>query len=400
MKPFHKTVTKNGRKIKVSTWSIRYRDAEGKRKEEHGFLTEEEAWYRLREAKKEVESERLGIRDPLQTHYRKPLGEHLADFRKSLEDEGVSTEQVKLVTGRVRKILDGCKFEFPPHLCPLKLKSHLAKLRKDGLSEQTAQHYLRAAKQFALFLVRHKRLRENPFDSLKARKDVEKRHPRRALSAAELNKLLEVAAKQGRFRGLTGRERSLLYLMASQTGFRASELASLTPADLDLNPEYPVVILDGSHTKNEKEARIPLGRPTAQLLREWLKDRAPDAPLWPGNWAKYKEAGVMLQHDLKAAGIPYQLNGKFADFHSLRKTFVTNLARSGVMPKVAQALARHSDINLTMGVYTDLEMDELREAVGRLDAFVRADGEAKKPEPEVQVPQEKTGKSGSGSEAG
>jgi hypothetical protein len=41
------------------------------------------------------------------------------------------------------------------------------------------------------------------------------------------------------------------------------------------------------------------------------------------------------------------------------------------MPKVAQALARHSDLNLTPGVYTDLEMDDLRDAVGRLDGIIK-----------------------------
>jgi hypothetical protein len=35
-------------------------------------------------------------------------------------------------------------------------------------------------------------------------------------------------------------------------------------------------------------------------------------------------------------------------------TFITNLTRSGVAPKTAQLLARHSDINLTMNTYTML----------------------------------------------
>lgn len=370
MKPFRKTVTKNGRKITVSTWSIRYRNAAGKRQEEHGFLSEQEAWFRLKEAKKEVEDERLGIRDPRQKNYRKPLTEHLADFKKALEDEGVSTEQVKLVTGRVRRILDGCKFHFPTDLCPLALRSYLARLRRDGLSEQTAMHYIRAIKQLTLFLVKHKRLHENPFTEVKVKKEVEKKHPRRALSAAELNKLLATTRHLGCFRGLSGPDRSLLYLTAVQTGFRASELASLTVGDLNLDQEPAVVVLDGSRTKNGKEARIPLSRSFADTLRGWLDGKPRTALLWPGNWARYKEAGVMLQHDLKAAGVPYEVNGRFADFHALRKTFVTNLARSGVMPKVAQALARHSDINLTLGVYTDLEMDDLHEAIGRLDRIV------------------------------
>ena len=43
--------------------------------------------------------------------------------------------------------------------------------------------------------------------------------------------------------------------------------------------------------------------------------------------------------------------GAFADFHSNRHTFITTLERSGVRPKVAQTLARHSDIRLTLGIY-------------------------------------------------
>lgn len=182
----------------------------------------------------------------------------------------------------------------------------------------------------------------------------------------------------------------MLYLTAVQTGFRASELASLTVGDLNLDEDAAVAVLDGSRTKNGKEAKIPLSRTFAETLREWLGGKPKGTALWPGNWARYKEAGIMLQHDLKAAGIPYELRGRFADFHALRKTFVTNPARSGVMPKVAQALARHSDINLTMGVYTDLEMDELQEAVDRLDAFVKPDGAAGKRDEGIQPPPKKT----------
>jgi hypothetical protein len=40
------------------------------------------------------------------------------------------------------------------------------------------------------------------------------------------------------------------------------------------------------------------------------------------------------------------------DFHSLRGSFITGLVHSGCNPKTAQMLARHSDVNLTLGVYT------------------------------------------------
>ena len=44
--------------------------------------------------------------------------------------------------------------------------------------------------------------------------------------------------------------------------------------------------------------------------------------------------------------------GLFTDFHGLRHTFVTNLCKAGVDSKTAQILARHSDIHLTMNIYT------------------------------------------------
>ena len=43
---------------------------------------------------------------------------------------------------------------------------------------------------------------------------------------------------------------------------------------------------------------------------------------------------------------------KVIDFHALRHTFISNLARGGVHPKVAMDVARHSTIELTMRAYT------------------------------------------------
>ena len=58
--------------------------------------------------------------------------------------------------------------------------------------------------------------------------------------------------------------------------------------------------------------------------------------------------------DLKKAGIPLQdALGRKAVFHSLRHTFGTNLARGGVASRVAMALMRHSDRQLTDKIYTD-----------------------------------------------
>ena len=49
-----------------------------------------------------------------------------------------------------------------------------------------------------------------------------------------------------------------------------------------------------------------------------------------------------------------------------RHLFITNLERAGIRPKMAQALARHSDIRLTLGVYTHVELHDQTAAIGAL----------------------------------
>ena len=55
-----------------------------------------------------------------------------------------------------------------------------------------------------------------------------------------------------------------------------------------------------------------------------------------------------------------------ADFHSMRHLFITSLERAGVSPRMAQTLARHSDIRLTLGLYTHVEIHDQTAAIESL----------------------------------
>lgn len=78
----------------------------------------------------------------------------------------------------------------------------------------------------------------------------------------------------------------------------------------------------------------------------------------------------MLQHELAAAGIPFvDEAGLFADFHSLRHSFVSMLAAGEVHPKLAQRLARHSDINLTLSRYSHTVLADEAKALTALPQF-------------------------------
>ena len=61
------------------------------------------------------------------------------------------------------------------------------------------------------------------------------------------------------------------------------------------------------------------------------------------------------------------------DFHALRHTFISRLVKAGVHPKLAQDLARHSDIKLTMNRYTHTLIEDRAEAVNQLLQLFPAD---------------------------
>src|SRR5205085_9964884 len=119
---------------------------------------------------------------------------------------------------------------------------------------------------------------------------------------------------------------------------------------------------------HRQEDRQPLRDDTAEMMKQYIASRpATTEKLWPGEW--YKAAAEMVRLDLVTAGIPYRDGaGKYFDFHSIRGQFISSLAANGVHPKVAQVLARHSTITLTMDHYTHLDVMDVAGALAKLPA--------------------------------
>jgi hypothetical protein len=85
----------------------------------------------------------------------------------------------------------------------------------------------------------------------------------------------------------------------------------------------------------------------------------------------------MIRKDLSAAEVAYQDEAdRFADFHSLRHTFITQGGKSGATMKEHQTLARHSRPGLTLGIHTHLTVSDERRAVGKLPQIVSLNAEA------------------------
>ena len=289
----------------------------------------------------------------------------------------------------MKKVLAGCQFQRITDLSPTRVSEYLASRRSAGLSAQSSNHYLRAIKSFTRWMVRERRMPEDILVHL-SRQNVQadRRRVRRSLENAEFVSLLRAASSGDRFRELSSSDREMLYLVAAYTGLRASELASLTPESFDLDSKLPTVAVEAACSKHRRKDILPLHPKLADRLRSWIADKVSEhvvaiplrsdvldrnrqgragQALWPGTWPE--RAARMLRRDLAAAGIAYvDESGQVFDFHSLRHQFISNLAKSGAHPKVAQQLARHSDINLTMQEYTHLGLVDLTQAIEALPA--------------------------------
>src|SRR5262249_57777039 len=118
-------------------------------------------------------------------------------------------------------------------------------LRTRGRRGKTSNPYLDAVKSFCAWLVKDRRAADNPLAHLEGGNvRLDRRHDRQTLTEGQLAAVLCAAGGSGRvFRGLTGRDRRFVYLAAMTTGFRAEEVASLTPESFWLGETPPVVVL-------------------------------------------------------------------------------------------------------------------------------------------------------------
>jgi integrase len=236
-----------------------------------------------------------------------------------------------------------------------------------GMGIQTANYYLREMKSFCRWLCRGKRLAANPLEHMEGgNAEVDIRRGRRSLDAAELGRLLDAARMSTRsFRGMAGTDRWLIYLTACGTGFREGELGSLLPSWFTLSEAAPAIVLPAREGKNRKPITQPLPLDVARELAAYLTGKPQGEPVWPGTWSE--RGADMLKIDLEAAGIAYAVESPdgplYADFHSLRHSFVAALDRAGISLKQAMQLARHSDPKLTIKRYGRAQAHELAAAV-------------------------------------
>lgn len=366
---------KHGRKKKRHSkkWYVCFKDASGKWVREPAYEDREASQHMLTRRMREVALSIEGLGDDLTKNIARPLREHLVDFLAHLKDKENTPGHCKQVGKDVTRILDLGGINISPQLTKSRVDSALAKLQdpkyqNPPLSVSTCNANLGSIQHFARWLVDERRAMVNAIDGMKAKSVAGRRtKERRPLSPDEFTKVLSAASTGEPWKGrrkepYSGRDRLAIYTLAAFTGYRRMELYSVTPDafEFGVNPVLHVVRVV---SKRRKPERIPINREVAAFFERYLAGRPKDKPIW----GRVREhTAQMLRFDMDAAGVDHKEGIVEVDFHSLRQCFMTSLARAGVTPKVTQQLARHSDINLTMRVYTKMNDDDERAAVESL----------------------------------
>jgi integrase len=316
---------------------------------------------------------KIGIVDKRRVAAGMPLLDHLDDYEKVLTANGRSEKHISHVIYRAKRVITECKFYFWPDVASSKVQQYLSKLHDNGrgLSAQTVSFYAQSFKQFCRWMYFDGRASECPVANYSIGRVNDKTRHRRALTVDEISRLLELTEKSKEIvYGVFGVERSLIYRLALETGLRANEIKNLKISDFDFNNKVPTVTVQAMYSKRRQTDVLPLRLETVLMLKDKLDFTCKLPMVDAFNTPHVSNFCKMYAYDRKNAHISYKDNtGGVSDFHGLRHTFITMMAKSGIHPKMAQTLARHSDINLTMNRYTHIMLEDQVTALNKLPSY-------------------------------
>lgn len=285
-----------------------------------------------------------------------PMEKHLEQYIADLRALNRDPQYVNELNCRVRKLIRECHWTLLRDVTSDSFQMWRARQRR---APKTLNEYLGSISSFLSWLEKHERIPKNPLKFVqKVQTNGKQVRPRRAFTEDEMSRLLNVAGP-----------RKVLYLTAVFTGLRRTELRKLARDDVHLSAEKNFLNVRASTTKNHKQAVLALHpdvvKEITTLLRQLPKsEEMVFAHLMP-NMDQFRA-------DLKAAEIPFiDRKGLRADFHSLRHTLATNLAKAGTAPRVAMEIMRHSDMRLTAKTYTDAGLLPIADAVLDLPSLMK-----------------------------
>jgi integrase len=395
--------SKNGNRIVEESkfYIARFTDANGRfRERSTGCCDKKNAEHKLHTWLHEIEKVKSGILTQEEFEISKQISDTIANqlllFVEYLRGKSATLRYIKGTTRRIEKVCTDCNFKLMAEMNNTSLIRWLNKQSDTGMGACTRNNYLGDMINFCRWAVNHQSLAKNPFEKIpKVSEQSDKRHERRALNEAEIILLLKAAEERpiheltkirtGKRKGRnetnvneeikeqakrTGLERKLLYATFIYTGLRKNELASITVGQVFIDAEIPYIILKAKDEKSRRGAMLPLHPELTEHLKQWLKLKGNISPKEKLFYVP-NDLCNELTRDLEFAGIEKRdTMNRVVDVHALRHTHATLLAKRGVSPTVAKKSMRHSDLKLTMEVYTHLDVQDVAQGVNQIPNFL------------------------------
>lgn len=296
---------------------------------------------KLREILRELEREAVGISVPKRVRLAGQCGieQHVKAYCSDLKARRKDEDYVTTIEKRLTKLVNECRWQ---RIGDVTAESFQMWREKQSFAPKTLNDYLAAASALFRWLIRSEIARCDPLLRV-GKVDVRgnERLRRRAFTPEEFASVVVVA---GDYR--------MALLTAYYTGLRRGELSQLQWADVFRKAEGTFIMVRAATAKNRLTKALYV---TAWFARELVRSKPTGAAecdliLPPGKipsiWA--------FRTLLKRAGVQYKDSlGRQADFHAIRRSLNTHLAQNGVDAHTRKEIMRHSELRLTLDVYTD-----------------------------------------------
>ena len=264
-------------------------------------------------------------------------------------------------------------------------KAWLIKLQQENHKSYSTIHTIRGVVRPAFQMaVDDDILRKNPFDFHLATVLVNDSVTREAITRKEERTFLEFIKNDAHY----SKYYDGMYILF-KTGMRISEFTGLTISDLDMKKRTinidhqlqktgTLVYIDTTKTYAGKRV-IPMTDSVYEAFKNILavRPRFKIEPMIDGHsgflwfdkdgkpmvamhWEKY------FQHAVNKYNSIYRVQLPKITPHVCRHAYCSNMAKSGMNPKVLQYLMGHSDISVTLNTYTHLKLDDAKEEMEKL----------------------------------
>lgn len=264
-------------------------------------------------------------------------------------------------------------------------KAWLIKLQQEKQKSYSTIHTIRGVVRPAFQMaVDDDILRKNPFEFQLATVLVNDSVTREAITRKEERTFLEFIKNDTHY----SKYYDGMYVLF-KTGMRISEFTGLTLSDLDmknrtinidhqLQKTGTLVYIDTTKTYAGKRV-IPMTDGVYEAFKNILAVRPKfkvepmidgysgflwfdkdGKPMVAMHWEKY------FQHAVNKYNSIYRVQLPKITPHVCRHTYCSNMAKSGMNPKVLQYLMGHSDISVTLNTYTHLKLDDAKEEMEKL----------------------------------